>query len=70
MDARVTKQRLGNMLSYDWLKILCAIAAAVVNAEGRRYFDENAKTTLYFGTSQPDELSEKLTGKKCVKVEL
>ncbi len=45
-------------------------ALTVVNAEGRRYFDENAKTTLYFGTSQPDELSERLTGKKCVKVEL
>lgn len=30
MDARITKQRLGNLLSYDWLKILAAIAAAVV----------------------------------------
>lgn len=30
MDARITKQRLGNMLSYDWLKILCSIAVAVV----------------------------------------
>lgn len=30
MDAKITKQRLGNLLSYDWLKILCAIAAAVV----------------------------------------
>lgn len=29
MDARITKQRLGNFLSYDWLKILVAIAAAV-----------------------------------------
>ena len=29
MDARVNKQRLGNLLSYDWLKILVAIAAAV-----------------------------------------
>ncbi len=30
MDARVTKQRLGNMLSYDWLKILGAIALAAM----------------------------------------
>lgn len=30
MDARITKQRLGNLLSYDWLKILVSIAAAVV----------------------------------------
>lgn len=30
MDARVTKHRLGNMLSYDWLKILCTIAVVVV----------------------------------------
>ena len=29
MDARITKQRLGNFLSYDWLKILGVIAAAV-----------------------------------------
>ncbi len=28
MDARITKQRLSNMLSYDWLKILGVIAAA------------------------------------------
>ena len=30
MDARITKQRLANMLSYDWLKILGAIALAAV----------------------------------------
>ena len=30
MDAKITKQRLGNFLSYDWLKILIAIAAAAV----------------------------------------
>ena len=29
MDARITKQRLGNLLSYDWLKMLIAIAIAV-----------------------------------------
>lgn len=30
MDARITKQRLAVLLSYDWLKILGIIAAAVV----------------------------------------
>lgn len=30
MDARITKQRLVNMLSYDWLKIIGAIALAAV----------------------------------------
>lgn len=30
MDAKITKQRLGNLLSYDWLKILVSIAVAVV----------------------------------------
>lgn len=30
MDARITKERLGTLLSYDWLKILGVIAAAVV----------------------------------------
>lgn len=29
MDARITKQRLANYLSYDWLKMLAAVAAAV-----------------------------------------
>lgn len=29
MDAKITKQRLGNMLSYDWLKIILAIGAAI-----------------------------------------
>lgn len=30
MDAGITKHRLGNMLSYDWLKIIAAILAAVL----------------------------------------
>lgn len=30
MDARITKSRLANMLSYDWLKIVAAIAFAVM----------------------------------------
>ena len=29
MDAKITKQRLGGMLSYDWFKIV-AVAAAVI----------------------------------------
>ena len=43
---------------------------SVVNEFGTRYLDRNAKTTLYFGTSQPDAQSEALTGKKCVAVDL
>lgn len=30
MDARITKQRLGNLLSYDWLKMLFTVAVIVV----------------------------------------
>lgn len=30
MDAKITKSRLGHMLSYDWIKILAVCAAAVV----------------------------------------
>ena len=30
MDARITKQRLANLISYDWLKILVTIAAFVL----------------------------------------
>lgn len=29
MDARITKPRLSNLLSYDWLKILVAVAVAI-----------------------------------------
>ena len=45
-------------------------ALTVVNDEGERYLDRKAETTLWFGTSQPDALSESLTGKKCVGVEV
>jgi len=40
----------------------------VVNDDGVRYLDKDAETILYFGTSQPDELSVSLTGKKPVEV--
>lgn len=30
MDARITKQRLANLISYDWIKILCTILAAIL----------------------------------------
>lgn len=30
MDAKITKQRLGQMLSYDWLKIILSIAAGIL----------------------------------------
>lgn len=42
----------------------------VVNDDGVRYLDSEAETTLYFGTSQPDELSASLTGKRPVEVKL
>ena len=42
----------------------------VVNDDGVRYLDKEAKTVLYFGTSQPDELSCALTGKKPIAVEV
>ncbi|MBQ8295293.1 MAG: hypothetical protein IJX87_02530 [Clostridia bacterium] len=30
MDAKITKKRLGRMLSYDWIKIVATVAAAIV----------------------------------------
>ena len=42
----------------------------VVGGDGIRYLDKEAKTTLYFGTSLPDSLSCKLTGKTPTAVEL
>lgn len=43
-------------------------AMTVVSDEGVRYFDKDAKTRLYFGTSQPDALSAELTGKNCLSL--
>ncbi|MCD7804582.1 MAG: glycoside hydrolase family 3 C-terminal domain-containing protein [Oscillospiraceae bacterium] len=42
----------------------------VVDNDGKRYLDKDAETTLYFGTSQPDELSQKLTGKTPIAVKV
>ncbi|MCD8007211.1 MAG: glycoside hydrolase family 3 C-terminal domain-containing protein [Oscillospiraceae bacterium] len=42
----------------------------VVDNDGKRYLDRDAETTLYFGTSQPDELSVSLTGKTPVAVKI
>ena len=64
------KVRLGKGESAEIALEIPLSALTVVNDEGVRYLDRAAKTTLYFGTSQPDELSEKLSGKKCVAVEI
>lgn len=45
-------------------------AITVVSDDGVRYLDKSAKTTLYFGTSQPDAQSAELTGKSCAAVEI
>ena len=45
-------------------------ALTVVSDEGVRYLDKDAKTTLYFGTSQPDTLSAELTGKTCIALDI
>ncbi|MCD7847397.1 MAG: glycoside hydrolase family 3 C-terminal domain-containing protein [Oscillospiraceae bacterium] len=42
----------------------------VVDNDGRRYLDKDAETILYFGTSQPDDLSVSLTGKTPVAVKI
>ncbi len=64
------KVRLGKGESAEIALEIPLSTLTVVNDEGVRYLDRAAKTTLYFGTSQPDELSEKLSGKKCVAVEI
>ena len=64
------KVRLGKGESAEISLEIPLSALTVVNDEGVRYLDRAAKTTLYFGMSQPDELSEKLSGKKCVAVEI
>jgi len=38
-----------------------------VDDTGRRFVDSSS-FTLYAGTSQPDSLSEQLTGTKCISI--
>ncbi|MCL2560330.1 MAG: glycoside hydrolase family 3 C-terminal domain-containing protein [Turicibacter sp.] len=49
--------------------VLDKTAFDVVDEEGNRFVDSNA-FTLYAGTSQPDELSQKLTGVSCASIEI
>ncbi len=42
----------------------------VVDNDGKRYLDKDAETTLYFGASQPDDLSVSLTGKTPIAVKI
>ena len=30
MDAKITKKRLGHLLSYDWIKMILAVVLAIV----------------------------------------
>ena len=62
MDARITKSRLANLLSYDWLKIIAAILAMVLilivffTTIKTRARDEQIFTVYAYST--PDSVSE------------
>ncbi len=62
MDARITKSRLANLLSYDWLKIIAAILAVVLilivffTTIKTRARDEQIFTVYAYST--PDSVSE------------
>ena len=44
-------------------------AFEVVDDKGKRYIDSDT-FTLFAGVNQPDELSQTLTGVKCVRYEI
>lgn len=70
MDARITKKRLGQMLSYDWIKIIACIVAGIVvwslifTTTATRLNPAQTYTVYaYIGTAPTDKFTAKITSK-------
>ena len=70
MDARITKKRLGQMLSYDWIKIIACIVAGIVlwslifTTTATRLNPAQTYTVYaYIGTLPTDKFTAKITSK-------
>lgn len=70
MDARITKKRIGQMLSYDWIKILACIVAGIflwslifTTAASRLNPAQTFTVYAYCGTSPTSKFSSRVTSK-------
>ena len=70
MDARITKKRLGQMLSYDWIKIIACIVAGIVlwsliftTTATRLNPAQTFTVYAYMGTAPTDKFSAKINSK-------
>ncbi|MGN1053602.1 MAG: hypothetical protein ACI4SH_09470, partial [Candidatus Scatosoma sp.] len=70
MDARITKKRLGQMLSYDWIKIIACIVAGIVlwsliftTTATRLNPAQTFTVYAYMGTAPTDKFSAKISSK-------
>ena len=70
MDARITKKRLGQMLSYDWIKIIACIVAGIVvwslifTTTATRLNPAQTYTVYaYIGTAPTDKFTSRITSR-------
>lgn len=68
MDARITKKRIGQMLSYDWIKIIAFIVAGIfvwtlifTTAATRLNLAQTFSVYAYIGTSPSTKFSSRVT---------
>ena len=73
MDARITKKRLSQMLSYDWIKILACIAAGIflwslifTTTAARLNPAQTFTVYAYIGTNPTGEFSSKVTSRSAL----
>ena len=70
MDARITKKRLGQMLSYDWIKIIACVVAGIVlwsliftTTATRLNPAQTFTVYAYMGTAPADKFSAKISSR-------
>ena len=73
MDARITKKRLSQMLSYDWIKILACIVAGIflwslifTTTAARLNPAQTFTVYAYIGTNPTGEFSSKVTSRSAL----
>ena len=73
MDARITKKRLSQMLSYDWIKILACIVAGIflwslifTTTASRLNPAQTFTVYAYIGTNPAGEFSSKVTSRSAL----
>ena len=69
MDAKITKNRVGHLLSYDWIKILAICAAVVVVRLIARPAKFDATITALAAISSPRRYAAAFAAKRPIACE-